>query len=110
MSPMPDTARVAARRAAGLCTSCGAGPPEPGRSKCEACLASARAAAAERRELAARKGVCEACMRRKRAKGRGNRCTQCADRYLAAQLERERAKRAQNTIDVVVRTSARPRG
>ena len=95
---MPDTARVAARREAGLCTSCGAGPPEEGRSKCETCLASARAAAAERRELAASKGLCEACMRRKRAKGRGNRCKACADKYLAAQLERERAKRAARKV------------
>lgn len=91
---MPEAERSAARRAAGLCVTCGVEEAEPGRSRGPACAERAREQAAERRALAAKKGLCEACMSRKRAKGRGNRCAICADKYLAAQLERDRAKRA----------------
>lgn len=97
---MPEADRRAARLEAGLCAECGVVAHVEGRTRCEGCLARARQLAAERRELAARRGICEACMRRKVSAGRGRRCAPCADRYLARQLERERkaraAKRAQH--------------
>jgi hypothetical protein len=90
---VPEASRAAARREAGLCTACGTGEPAEGRGKCEACLVAARASAAARRDRAAAKGLCEACMRRKRAAGRGNRCGPCADKYLAVQNKRAKARR-----------------
>ncbi len=90
---MPESARIAARREAGLCTACGTGKPAGGRAKCETCLDAARASSASRRERAAAKGLCEACMTRKRVKGRGNRCATCADKYLPRQLERAKKRR-----------------
>lgn len=90
---MPERERAAERRDEGLCTSCGADEPEPGRVKCARCLAAAREYARERREHAARLGLCEACMRARRAEGRGGRCNACADRYLRARPpRRSRAK------------------
>lgn len=90
---MPDSSRAQLRRDAGLCVTCGQRDAATGRSKCDACLEAARSAAAERREHAAAKGLCEACLRRKRVPGRGNRCAACADKYVARQNERMRARR-----------------
>ena len=87
---MPDQARLEARRAAGLCIACGQDDAADGRTKCERCLAVARQAAAKRRALAAKQGLCEACMVRHAEPGRGRRCSACADKYLARQLERDR--------------------
>lgn len=91
---MPEAARVAERRAAGLCIACGTEDALPGRVRGERCAQTAREAAAERRAEARRAGLCEACMRRKAKPGRGRRCDACADKYLARQLERDRERRA----------------
>jgi len=89
---MPERYRMDARRAAGLCVSCGSEPTVAGRAKCERCLQEARDAAAARRARAGKLGLCDACMKRKSRKGL-TRCAVCAAKYLPAQLKRERAKR-----------------
>jgi hypothetical protein len=93
---MPEPTRRAARLAAGLCAACGVEPVVEGQTRCKACAEAAREAAAARRELARKRGLCEACMTAKRAKGK-TRCDECAAKYLPAQLERDRAKRAAAT-------------
>lgn len=90
---MPDHDRIETRKADGVCVACGSDAPVADRVKCERCLAVGRADAAQRRLIAAKKRLCEACMTRKAVPGRGKRCAECADRYLARQLERARAKR-----------------
>jgi hypothetical protein len=90
---MPERARYRQRRAANLCVACGQHEPRPGRTRCEACSDAAILRAAELRAYTLKHGLCEACLRRKRKRGRGNRCTACADKYLAAQLLRERKRR-----------------
>jgi len=91
---MPEANRRAERLAAGLCGACGREPHETGKTRCKACADAAAEGARERRAHAAKHGLCEACLRRKRAKGRGNRCAECADKYLPAQLARDAARRA----------------
>jgi hypothetical protein len=90
---MADSARYRARLDDGLCGACGTDVHEPERTKCEGCLETARVATAARRAYARQRGLCEACLRVRAAKGRGRRCSACADKYLAAQLERDRSAR-----------------
>lgn len=92
---MPSKERRLARLEDGMCAACGAEPHAQDRTKCQDCLNVASEAAAERRAYARKRGLCEACMTHKASAGRGRRCNECADKYLAVQLKRERAKRAE---------------
>jgi hypothetical protein len=91
---VPEASRRTERLDAGLCAACGKRAHAPDKTRCEACAEAAAEAAKARREFAAKRNLCEACMQRKRVRGRGNRCAECADRYLPAQLKRDKRKRA----------------
>lgn len=104
---MPESPRRTARLAEGLCAMCGVHPREPDRTKCEQCLEAGRVWAAARRAHARRLGLCEACMKTKAIRGRGRRCDACADKYIEAQLARDRATRASATGRAVLDVSRR---
>lgn len=78
---MPSKEVTAARKAEGLCATCGAREPSGYFGiTCQPCRDKSKARTKQRRTAAHTKGVCEACMRRKRSKGR-TRCKSCITKY-----------------------------
>jgi hypothetical protein len=90
MSPDADRRRRAARRAAGLCTTCGECPPVPSRLQCRECIAGGRVRnaahrrrwertivrqRAQRAQYADARGLCRKCCDAPRKPG----CVQCVD-------------------------------
>ena len=115
--------RIAGRIARGVCTNCGAHPPESGRRLCAGCgekrraaervryaeakrrgepyggkdprakRRAARAAGARRRQARIERGQCVRCGRRPPAGG-GATCQPCRETRQAAERERYRSRRA----------------
>ncbi len=83
---------TAARRAQGLCVTCGKRPPASGRSRCEPCAAKKRPAerARHRRRIAARiaAGMCPKCGKRPPAPER-RLCAPCAAKTNRASRARD---------------------
>ena len=89
--------KTAARRAKGLCVTCGKCPPTPGRTRCEPCAEKQRAADLERyhRRTAERvaAGMCPRCGERPPAPER-SQCEPCLAKDAAAGRARDARLRA----------------
>ena len=92
--------RKAALRAHAICTWCGKTPAAQGRTRCEACLAHARANCIaymrQRRRIWKEFGICGVCGNREAMPGQ-TRCGYCAER----QDEYKAMRRAQSAQAVV---------
>ena len=89
--------KTAARRAKGLCVTCGKRPPTPGRTRCEPCAAKKRPGdrARHRRRTAERValGLCPKCGKRPPAPER-SQCEPCLEKDAAAGRARDARLRA----------------
>ena len=89
--------KTAARRAKGLCVTCGKRPPEPGRTRCEPCAAKKRPGdrARHHRRTAERvaAGMCPKCGKQPPAPER-SQCEPCLEKDAAAGRARDARLRA----------------
>lgn len=88
---MPETERRERRIAAGLCPTCGANEPAPGRVNCAACARQIAAANSLRRDQLAQRGTCVKCGGRRARQGRRT-CKACG-RYWTQANEGYRERR-----------------